>query len=36
LAPAYALAVAPTTHAAAIANLRNLSIRAVPPRDQAI
>jgi hypothetical protein len=38
LAPAYALvlAVAPTTHAAATANLRNLSIRVVPPRDQAI
>jgi hypothetical protein len=28
--------VAPTTHAAATANLRNLSIRVVPPRDQAI
>jgi hypothetical protein len=27
--------VAPTTHAAT-ANLRNLSIRVVPPRDQAI
>jgi hypothetical protein len=36
LAPAYApvLAVAPTAHATA--NLRNQSIRAAPPRDQAI